>query len=206
MNDPKLDFPSVQRNIEPIVKLLKRLLKTPSLKWLEIGSGSGQHIERFGREFPDYEFQPTDIEEANLNSITAWVSEAGLTNVLAPCALDVTQNPWPFDTDDRFDIISAFNVIHITPWNVTRELFKGASTHGSAKCRIFLYGPFRIDGEHTSESNARFEEWLEEKSDAFGIRDIDDVNQVALDNAFELSARHLMPANNFMMEFTRTEY
>ncbi len=203
MSDPKLDSPSFHRNIDPIVTLFRELMIEPALTWLEIGSGSGQHVERFAREFPDYTFQPTDIEQENLASISAWTKGSMLTNVREPLLLDVTADKLPFKSNTQFDIISAFNVIHISPWSVTEGIFQRTAAFGSDHCRIFLYGPFKIDGEQTSESNATFEEWLKGKSDKFGIRDIDDVNAVAIANGFSLKEKHSMPANNFMMEFAR---
>ncbi len=203
MHDPKLDSPSFHRNVEPILALLKRLLAEPDLHWLEIGSGSGQHVVRFGQEFPHFIFQPTEIIPENLNSISAWVNESGLKNVKQPHLFDVTDNETPFSDDQQFDIISAFNVIHIAPWAVTEGLFRLASQYGNHQCRVFLYGPFKIDGENTSESNAKFELWLKEKDVDFGIRDIGDVNRIANHYGFGDAIRHPMPANNFMMEFVR---
>ncbi|MEM9279249.1 MAG: DUF938 domain-containing protein, partial [Pseudomonadota bacterium] len=67
----------------------------------------------------------------------------------------------------------------------------------------FLYGPFRIDGKQTSDSNEQFELWLKSKDERFGVRDIADVSTIADQNGFSLTALHPMPANNFLAEFTR---
>lgn len=203
MNDPKLNSPSFHRNVQPIVNLLTHLLPDTPLTWLEIGSGSGQHVTRFAREFLQCEFQPTEIEPENIQSIDAWVQEATLKNVQPAKHLDVTAEDWPFNTNDYFDIISAFNVIHIAPPRVTGEIFRGAHKHGSEGCRLFFYGPFKMNGGHTSESNADFELWLKEKSPDFGIWDIDQVDLLAQNHGFECKHKHKMPANNFMMEFGR---
>lgn len=203
MNDQKLDSPSFHRNVQPIMDLLTHLLPQSPLRWLEIGSGSGQHIERLGREFPSHQFQPTEIEPENLKSIEAWLADANLSNVKSPQKLDVTSEIWPFNREEQFDVFSAFNVIHIAPHRVTEDIFRMANKHGTPQCRIFFYGPFRIDGKHTSDSNASFELWLKEKSKDFCIKDINDVNQVAKKHGFEVSQKHQMPASNFMMEFSR---
>ena len=67
--------------------------------------------------------------------------------------------------------------------------------------KVFLYGPFLINGEHTSESNLSFDGWLKSQSEAFGVRSIEEVMHEAEKNGLELSARHEMPSNNFIMEF-----
>lgn len=203
MNDPKLDSPSFHRNIEPIVSLFRNLLTQQKLRWLEFGSGTGQHVARLSREFPEFEFQPTDVDPENFKSIAAWTDQQSLSNVREPLFLNLLDQKWPPIAGDQFDILSAFNVIHISPWDVTEGLFRAAELLGSEECRVFLYGPFRINGEHTSESNASFEEWLKQKDPAFGVRDIDDVCQVAEQKGYYLSERHTMPANNYMMEFSK---
>ena len=202
MNDPRLDTPAFHRNIEPIVALLKKHITASSLNWLEIGSGSGQHVVRFAQEFPSFTFQPTDITSESLGSISAWIKDSRLTNVREPILMNLLDDEWQKIDGQTFDLISAFNVIHISPWDVTKGLFRAAKTHGNAECRVLLYGPFRIDGKHTSESNAAFEAWLRAKNNAFGVRDIEDIKIVAKGNGYKLDHMHEMPANNFMLEFS----
>ena len=42
-----------------------------------------------------------------------------------------------------------------------------------------LYGPFNVDGEFTSESNARFHESLQQQDPAMGIRDLEMLESTA---------------------------
>ena len=47
--------------------------------------------------------------------------------------------------------------------------------------RVFLYGPFRRDGQHTAPSNAVFDSSLREGNPEWGVRDIADVEKLATD-------------------------
>ncbi len=70
-------------------------------------------------------------------------------------------------------------------------------------CQVIFYGPFKVDGKHTSESNAEFEKWLTDKDASYGIRDIAEIDAVAKANGFKLIESHMMPSNNFLNIFTR---
>lgn len=202
MNDPRRDSPSYHRNIEAITNKLHEVLPKQALRILEIGSGSGQHVARFSSEFPKVTFQPTDYEQENLASINAWAEGQG--NILSAQQLDVTQQNWLTKNIQKFDALLCFNVIHITPWEVTQSIFRNADKVMRDKCQIIFYGPFKIKGAQTSESNGDFEEWLKAKDILFGVRDIEDVNQAAQTYGFQLAESHPMPANNFINLFART--
>lgn len=201
MHDARRDSPSFHRNIEPITEKLHEILYPQCEHVLEIGSGSGQHVERFSREFPKITFQPTEYDAENLPSIDSWCQD--YNNVSRALQLDVTKANWFEDNLQKFDALLCFNVIHITPWKVTQSIFNGARQHLASKCQIMFYGPFKIDGKNTNESNVEFEKWLKEKDPSFGIRDIADVELVASEADFKLVKPHPMPANNLMLEFAR---
>lgn len=201
MHDPRRDSPSYHRNIEPITEKLHEVIGKSCCNILEIGSGSGQHVARFASEFANIQFQPTDYEEENLLSIDSWCENLG--NVYPSAKLDVTTEQWFKEPHQKFDALLCFNVIHITPWEITQSIFKGANKNLSAESQIIFYGPYKIDGKHTSESNAEFEQWLQEKNTSFGIHDIADVEKEAVSHGFKLQQMIVMPANNFIVEFVR---
>ncbi len=201
MNDIRRDAPSFHRNIEPITQKMHEILSKNSLHVLEIGSGSGQHTTRLSREFPHLNFQPTEYDVDNLPSINSWCE--GYHNVEPAVQLDVSKKQWFEDEATKFDILLCFNVIHITPWKITEAIFKGAKNVMSNECQLLFYGPFKIDGKQTSDSNGEFEKWLKGKDQGFGIRDISEVDTVAKNHGFKLKRRHPMPANNLICEFAR---
>ena len=91
---------------------------------LEIASGSGEHIVHFARNFPALVFQPSDPEPDARLSVAAWVKATGVTNVRAPIALDASHSVWPIASADG---IICINMVHISPWEATLGLIKGAA-------------------------------------------------------------------------------
>ncbi len=63
--------------------------------------------------------------------------------------------------------------------------------------RFVMYGPYKIDGQHTAESNVAFEQWLWGQNPEYGVRDVADVVAEARLNRLGLIERVAMPANNF---------
>lgn len=203
MHNKQKDSPSFHRNIEPISNKLKEVLPDGQLNVLEIGSGSGQHACAFATSFPNLTVFPTDLDPDNLTSIDAWAKSEGISNVKAARILNVIEFESAGFESDSFDFVFCFNVIHISPWAVTVRLFELADRFTTDNGKIILYGPYRINGEHTSDSNVKFEGWLKAQSPEFGVRALEDVEAEAGKNGFSFVARHQMPANNFLVEFAR---
>lgn len=203
-HDPRRDTPSFHRNIEAITHVLGGIIQNKHAHVLEIASGSGQHVTHFGHAFPDMVFQPTEYDAASLPSIDAWSETT--RNVLSARRLDITDKHWFENEIPRFDVLFCANVIHITPFTVTQALFAGAARNLKKPTgKLLLYGPYKVDGTHTSEGNIEFDLWLKEKDKSFGIRDIGEVESVARRNGFVLAKSHAMPANNFIQEFVFSE-
>src|SRR5262252_7292166 len=120
--DARETAPSSERNKQPILEVLTRVLPPTGLV-LEIGSGTGQHVAHFAKALPALTFQPTEMDTERHGSIAAWIAHESLTNVRPPLAFDVTRLPWPVRAADA---IVCINVIHISPWEATLALMKGA--------------------------------------------------------------------------------
>lgn len=190
----RLDYPATQRNREPILDVLREVLP-PTGVVLEIASGTGQHAAAFAPAFPTLQYQPTDVEEAHLASIAAWTN--GIDTVRTPVRLDVRE-PW---TVPAADAILCINMIHIAPWACTEALFAGAATCLAPGAPLFLYGPFRVAGAHTSESNAGFDESLRGRDPSWGVRDLEAVVAVAATCGIQWERTIAMPANNLSVLF-----
>ena len=59
-----------------------------------------------------------------------------------------------------------------------------------------LYGPFNYQGRFTSASNERFDDWLKSRDPDSGIRDIEDLCELAEKAGLVLKQDFEMPANN----------
>ena len=55
---------------------------------LEVASGTGQHVLHFARSFPGLDWQPSDPDPDNRQSIEAWCRDAGLPNLQPPLELE----------------------------------------------------------------------------------------------------------------------
>ncbi len=199
----RLHAAATERNREPILEVLRRVLPPAGLV-LEIASGTGQHVVFFARSlaraFPALRWQPSDPSPAHLESIRAWAAEPDIDNVADPVALDVEAQPWPVT---HADAILNINMIHIAPWPATEALFRGAARLLPAAGVLFLYGPFKRDGQHTAESNQRFDERLRGEDPRWGVRDLGDVQAVAAAAGFQPPEIVPMPANNLSLVFRR---
>ena len=140
---------------------------------------------------PAITWWPTDLNDNHLRSIAAWRAHARLGNVKAPVRLDASAADWrlaALGLPSTFIAIFCANVIHISPWAVAEGLFAGAGRHLAADGRLFLYGPFKRDGQHNAPSNAAFDESLRRQNPEWGVRDIADLRALGAANGLRLVA------------------
>jgi SAM-dependent methyltransferase len=188
---------ATERNRAPILEVLRGVLPPTGLV-LEIASGTGQHVAFFAPAFPALRWQPSDASAKHLESIEAWRAAAGAGNIAPAVALDVEREPWPVT---RADAILNINMIHIAPWSAAEALFRGAARTLSPGGLLYLYGPFKRGGRHTSDGNERFDARLRGDDPRWGVRDLDDVAALAATVGFGAPAVTDMPANNFSVVF-----
>lgn len=215
MNEARLSSPAAERNRQPILDVLRRVLP-PSGRALEIASGSGQHVSWFARHLPGWTWQPTEVAAASLPSIAAWsvldeddlaespASSAGLgalVNVLPPLQLDVCAPAWP--VAGTFDAITCANMIHASPPQTLPGLMQGAGRHLAPTGLLVTYGPYILDDEPLAASNVEFDAWLKTRDPSWGIRRLADVLAHARDAGLRLRERVAMPANNLMLVLQR---
>lgn len=201
-----LHSPAAERNQQPILQALQRLLPAQG-RALEISSGTGQHVAFFAAHLPGWQWQPTDAHRQGFGSITAWCTQAGVTNVLAPVPLDVLSAHWPSEGtpfNGLFDAIFCANMLHISPWATCAALMQGAANHLAPKGYLITYGPYLESTVLTSTGNLAFDASLRQSNPDWGIRQLDDVVQQAHLAGLQLHQRVPMPANNLLLVFTPT--
>jgi hypothetical protein len=194
-----LTSPSVARNRDPILSVLRGVLPRQG-KVLEIASGTGEHAVYFARAFPELIWQPSDRDPQALRSISAHRDLHALPNLAAPVDLDVTASAWPVDLADA---IIAINMIHIAPWRATGGLMQGAARMLPDDGPLYLYGPFKENGQHTAPSNAAFDSDLRSRDRDWGVRDLGDVRGLAAMHGLAFMERVSMPANNLSVIFRK---
>lgn len=95
------------------------------------------------------------------------------------------------------------NMVHISPWGATEALMAGAGDVLSADGVLYLYGPYKMNGEHTAPSNIDFDGWLKDRDPSFGVRDLEAVIDEAAKNGLNHVETRPMPANNFSVVFRK---
>jgi len=188
-----------ERNRQPILEILQRVLPEQG-HGLEIASGTGQHVVHFARGLPGWRWQPSDPDPDQRRSTTARIAQAGLPNILEPLDLDVLQ-PW---ATLPVDGVIVANLLHISAPETLPALFEGAEAVLRPGGIMHVYGPFKRNGAHTSDSNAAFEASLRKRNPAWGIRDLERVIQIAAKNGLLNLEINEMPANNFSLVFERS--
>lgn len=180
-----------ENNKAPILDVLCEVFDSPA-RVLEIGTGTGQHAEHFARSLPHLQWQPSDHPDAaHLSRLR--LEQAKLPNILPMMELDVGREPWPVSSIDG--AFSA-NTAHIMAWTEVEQMFHGIGERLTAKGAFCLYGPFNVRGRFTSESNRQFDQHLRSRAPHMGIRDLDDMNELAKAEGLMLEDNIAMPANN----------
>ena len=216
--------PSALRNRPHILKELKCFLSSDELASgyaLEVASGTGAHLEVLAPAFPNMTFQPS---EYIADDATADVGKIGsregaeelvainsvgkqFPNILPAIGLDASLPFSSWSISDRkgtATLVYCSNVFHITDWKVGKGILAGAGQLLKRGGRFVVYGPFKIDGEFTTESNAAFHESLQARNPNWGYRDVDaDVAAEAERHGLKLREKKSMPANNLMLVFEK---
>lgn len=197
--------PATQRNREPILKVLLEVLP-PTGTILEIASGTGEHAAYFAPNLKPRKWIPSDTNSSLRQSIAAWAKHSKSENLYQPLDIDASQPIWKVEKEILSEIsdISAMvniNMIHISPWSVCLGLIAAAGRILSSGGILYLYGPYKRGGEHTAPSNAAFNEYLQEQNPEWGIRNLEDVVELASTHNLTLQKTYPMPANNLSVVF-----
>lgn len=201
-NQKRVVAAAAERNKQPILQVLRAHLKPfeSQIHVLEAASGTGQHAAYFAENIPHLVWQPTELSPEMFDSIRAWsdtIFDNGST-VLEPVVIDCsTPEDWTLP-QISYHAVLCINMTHISPYKSTQGLFQGAARVLLPGGRLFLYGPFKVDGNFTTESNAQFDALLQSRDSSWGLRDIQseldvEAGKVGLVRVDVVA----MPANNF---------
>jgi hypothetical protein len=211
-HDARRYAPSTQRNREPIANVLKKLLR-PGACVLEVASGTGEHAAVLSETLQVDRWWPSDLEAHALTSINAWREHAAPNRVNPPLLLDVTREITEIThtldahglSPGTVDAIVCINMIHISPWTACEGLLRCAEAVLAPDGMLYLYGPFKRDGDHTAPSNRDFDLQLRSRDARWGVRDLEAVSEQARLHGLQLTTVVAMPANNFSVVFTRSQ-
>ncbi len=197
----KQHAPATERNRAPIAEVLARELPASGTV-LEIAAGTGEHAVFFAGQFPALQWQPTDPSPEALASIAAYRADYLGDNLAAPLLLDAAApEAWPVA---QAAAIVCINMVHISPWEATLGLFRGAAqvlrTSGGP---LILYGPYIEQGVETAPSNLDFDASLKARNPLWGLRKAEALDALAATHGMRRTARHALPANNIMLVYRK---
>lgn len=201
MSDLRRFAPATSRNREPILAVLRSVV-APGANVLEVASGTGEHAVFLAPRLEVTRWQPSDPDAEARRSIDAWRAHARSERVLPALDLDVTFHPWPPLTIAP-DLVMSVNMIHISPWRACEGLLDGAAALLAPGKLLYLYGPFRRHGAHTAPSNEAFDASLRSRNPAWGVRDLEEVEEAAGQRGLVLRDVTPMPANNLSVVFDK---
>lgn len=216
----KIFSPSVSRNREHILAVLKERLgklarPDEPLGLVELACGTGEHASMLAENIPKLQVLPVEPDANMLHSIAAFAEEDGAKGriaerksfVLPPLNISVEQlgkSSLPASFAPIVKAMLCVNMIHISPYSSTEELFRAGSEILPDCGQIFTYGPYS-DGGQMAPSNAEFDKRLKERNAAWGVRDITTLAKTAETHGFFLEEKTGMPANNLLLTFTKGE-
>ena len=193
---------SATRNAAHIQQILKKVLpKYGSV--LEIGSGTGQHSIVFAEALPALKWIPSDADNLNFDSINGWRQLAFNNTPDTPRLIDASSGNWFFNVNDNITSIVVINVIHISPWSVTKGILKGAQKILPRGGVLYFYGPFIQDNIATAHSNLAFDNYLKTENSSWGLRNLKEIESLAQEHSLVLEPVIKMPANNLSVIFKK---
>ena len=115
-----------------------------------------------------------------------------------------TPNTWPGASDQLYDAIFVVNLFQVAPVSICDGIAQVGERVLTKDGFIAIYGPFKVDGAYTTESNAAFDqEILAPKVAEWGLKDVRDLERAANAHSIALKKVVDMPANNFILLFGR---
>jgi len=188
---------AAENNKEAIADVLRNWVEDRN-SVLEIGSGTGQHAIFFAALYPHLVWQCAD-QLSYHPGIKRRIEQSGLGNLPPPLNLEATSFNWH---QVNADIIFTANTAHIMAWEAVQASMKGVANVLNENGVVLWYGPFNVNGEFTSQSNAEFDQYLKSQAHHMGIRDRSAMEQEAHQNGLMLEKSISMPANNQILVFS----
>lgn len=192
---------SSEQNKAPILNVLQRYFDKVETV-LEIGSGTGQHAVYFADEFPHLTWVASDQLQYH-SGIQMWLDDAKHKNIKGPLLLDVNQAEWPVK---EVEGVFSANTVHIMNWKSVENMFAGIGRVLKMQGVFCLYGPFNYNSQFTSESNARFDQWLKQRDPESGVRDFEKLQSLAEKFGLSLIEDCEMPANNRILTWKKNKF
>lgn len=190
----KLNAPSALRNVDALTDLLLEVAPTTGTA-LELASGTGQHLVAFAQALPGLTWHPSDLAADRRASIDAYRWESACANIAPASALNACASGWSRNVPAQ-DLIVCINLLHLVSDPAAQTLVLEAGQALAPGGTLMLYGPFKRDGQLTSDGDARFDAQLRAADAAIGYKDDSTVSGWLAQAGLASAAPVPMPANN----------
>ena len=197
----RLNAPSAERNMPVILSLVKRFAPRRG-RALEIASGTGQHIVSLAAAIPELIWQPSDVDPSRLKSIKIWINEKKLDNVKPPILLDATETGWS-KVNNQYDLIFLSNLLHLVSREEAEILIIEISRALAPSGIVILYGPFKRQGELSSQGDIDFHQSILEADPALGYKNDENILDLFAQTDLMHKQTNNMPANNLSFVFQK---
>lgn len=198
----KLHAPSATRNGDAILRAIQPFVPANG-NALEIASGTGEHMMRYAAAFPNVTWQPTDIDQARLDSVAAWTKEVDLANILTPKLLDATINGWASECVAQ-DLIILSNLLHLISAGEAKTVITQSAQALASGGISLIYGPFLRDTKFASEGDQKFHESLHSQDPEIGYKSFQFVQNLQANTGLIALETIEMPANNLLLVARKT--
>ncbi|MEO0968716.1 MAG: DUF938 domain-containing protein [Cyanobacteria bacterium J06639_18] len=194
-----------RRNRDAILAVLKEQLPKSDGHVLEIASGSGMHLSYFAPHFKHLCFHPSDFDESVFDNIKQLKQEKGVENMRDPVKLDLlSRETWSNPLEQFFDVVISINILQVAPFEVGEGIMQCSAKLLKPGGFLYMYGPFKVNGEFSSPSNEEFDRQLRSAGVAFwGLKDVADLTASANENGLILKNKIDTPTNNFSLLFSK---
>lgn len=191
---------SAENNKDVILQQLKNCLPDDA-QVLEIASGTGQHAIHFSRNIAGISWQPTDVSLSDMDLQSRLAAE-GNESVREPKVLDVDNWPeWAIANDAVFSA----NCVHIISESQVENYVAGAASALKNGGLMLLYGPFKYDGQFTTDSNEAFDGFLRKTYPGGCIKDFEWLDVLADKAGMTFVSDTPMPSNNQFLIWRKGE-
>jgi hypothetical protein len=162
--------------------------------------GLGRTRRSFCENLTSLVFQPSDQEPDALLSVATWAKASASRICGRTHSAGRDYSSWPIASADG---IICINMVHISPWEATLGLIKGAAAILPPASPLYLYGPYIREGFATAPSNQAFDRSLRDRNPRRGLRHLEAVAAMAQSDGFSAPVITDMPANNLSVVFRR---
>jgi len=194
------------RNREPILDLFREKLPETAGHVMELATGSGMHINFIAPHFKYLTFHPSDKDDETFDNIKKLTRENDNSNIVDPVAIDlIDSSTWFNASAPSFSAIFCINIFQVAPLSIAEGMMKCAASLLEDKGKLYIYGPFKVEGGFTSDSNKAFDDTIQSAGVVeWGLKDVADISKAAGLAGLELVERVDMPANNFMLIYGKS--